>query len=373
MLSSRVEDTPWVDSFDLPSVFDPRLPLYKEWHDFVFFDRTNNLFGLLNFAVHGNPYDARRGYGAALAFLVDSAGKAHTAMKLIPLDDLTVSPFSPDFIGGGVSVSYRKDNSFSIEGTIEDISFDLDVPVVQPPVTMSQVGFDVLSRNRIDAGMLGAAGDMARIWDKWVELPRLTVTGSLSIGAASYELDTTTGYQDHEGGRFDWGTVAGWDTGVLLCDPKTKGEPEKVSFLFYRYGASGASSYGGVIVKASSGEERFFDSEKMTITRSGEFSGDRAYLPGVTRLLYPDYRPKIPETIIFSGAAGSDKVEITFTPKAVCTIVVASITDEAETTFNEMYCDASLDATIAGRRYQKTIPCWFESVRPRGSLNQDAP
>jgi len=60
----------WVDSFDLPSVFDHRGALYKEWHDFVFFDRRIGLFGLLNFAVLGNPHDEKRGYGAALTFLV---------------------------------------------------------------------------------------------------------------------------------------------------------------------------------------------------------------------------------------------------------------------------------------------------------------
>jgi hypothetical protein len=373
MFSSRVEDTPWLDSFDLPSVFDPRVPLYKEWHDFVFFDRANQLFALLNFAIHGNPYDARRGYGAALAFLVDSGMKAHAALELIPLDELRVSPYTPDFRGGNVDVSYRSDNSFSIKGRVDQISFDLHVPVVLPPVTMSQIGLEILARQRINEGMLGAAGEMASVWDKWVELPRLGVTGKVEVAGASYQVDTETGYQDHEGGRFDWGSVAGWDTGVLLCDPKVKGEPEKVSFLFYRYGPEGGSSYGGVIVKSPDGEEKFFDSEKMTVATSGEFAGERAYLPGVTRLLYPDYRPKIPETIVFSGSDSSDSVRITFTPKALCTIVVAGVEDESETTFNEMYCSASLDATVSGRTYAGTIPCWFESVRPRGRLARDAP
>ena len=373
MFSSRVEDTPWVDSFDLPSVFDPRLPLYKEWHDFVFFDRANKLFGLLNFAIHGNPYDARRGYGAVVAFLVDSGNKAHTALKLIPLSELKVSPYTPDFRGEGVDVSYLPDNSFSIKGSVDQISFDLRVPVVLPPVTMSQLGLEILARQRINEGMLGAAGEMASVWDKWVELPRLKVAGKIGIDGASYNVDTTTGYQDHEGGRFDWGSIAGWDTGVLLCDPKVVGEPEKVSFLFYKYGPSGESSYGGVIVKSPDGEEKFFDSEKMTIATAGEFTGERAYLPGVTRLLYPDYRPKIPETMVFSGSDSSDSFEVTFNPKAVCTIVVAGIADLSETTFNEMYCSASLKATVSGRTYQGTIPCWFESVRPRGRLVRDAP
>ncbi len=365
MFSSRVEDTPWLDSFDVPSLFDPRAPLYKEWHDFVFFDRGKQLFALLNFAIHGNPYDARRGYGAVLAFVVDPALKAHSALKLIPLGNLSVSPYTPDFAGDDVDVSYLSDNSFSIKGRIDQVSFDLRVPVVLPPVTMSQIGLEILARKRINAGMLGAAGAMASLWDKWVELPRLRVSGKMEVGKVSYDVETDTGYQDHEGGRFDWGSVKGWDTGVLLCDPKAGGEPEKVSFLFYRYGPSGESSYGGVIVKTPEGAEKFFESEKVKVSRSGEFKGERAYLPGVTRLLYPDYRPEVPETIVFSGSDSSESVEVTFTPKAVCTIVVAGTADLAETTFNEMYCSASLNTTVAGQTYSGTIPCWFESVRPR--------
>ncbi len=369
MLSSRLEDVPWADAFSLPSVFDPRLPLYKEWHDFVFFDRKSGVFGLLNFAVHGNPYDAKRGYGAALAFLVGPGGGIHTALKLIPLSELTVSPYNPDFIGHEVAVSYVGDDSFTIKGKIDDVSLDLKVPVILPPVTMNQIGLDILSKNQINLGMLGAATEMARIWDKWVELPRLSVVGKIRAQGKEYLFDTTTGYQDHEGGRFDWGTVAGWDTGVLLCDPASAGEPEKVSFLFYRYDPSGESSYGGIILKTAGGVERFFGSGKVTVTKSGEFSGERAYLPGVTRLLYPDYRPRVPATIVFSAVDSSDSLEITFTPRAVCTIVVAGVSDEAETTFNEMCCDALLKATIGGKTYDKLIPCWFESVKPRGRFD----
>jgi len=363
--SSRVEDVRWVDSFDLPSIFDPHSVLYKEWHDFVFFDRKRNVFGLLNFAIHGNPYDARRGYGAALAFLVAPSGKIHTGLKLIPLSELKVSPYTPDFVTKEVSVSYLNNNSFNIKGHIEGISLDLNLPVVLPPVTMNQIAFGILTRNRINLGMLEVANEMAQIWDKWVELPRLDVVGTIGIDGTNYSIDTTTGYQDHEGGRFEWGSVTGWDTGVLLCDPTNPGEPAKVSFLFYRYGPSGGSQYGGIIVKSPDGREKYFESQLVSIVKSGDYSGERAYVPGVTLLLYPDYRPKIPKTITFSASDHSDNIEITFSPRAVCTIVVAG-SDEAETTFNEMYCTTAFSATIGGEKFSGAIPCWFESVRPRG-------
>jgi hypothetical protein len=371
-MSSSVADVTWLDAFGIPSIFDGRLPPYKEWHDFAFFDRKTKLFALLNFGVHGNPYDARRGRGAALAFLVDPKGKIHTSMKLIPLSELRVSPYAPDFLGRGLAVRYsKKKSSFHIKGKICDVRLELNLPVVSPPVTLSQIAVDILTDSGITAGMKGAAGEVARFWDRWVELPRLEVVGEVGIGENDYPVKTNTGYQDHEGGRFDWGSTAGWDIGVLFCDPADQGEPAKVSFMFYRYGPSGESSYGGIIVRTSSGEERHFESERVRVTTSGEFSGERAFLPGVTRLLYPDYMPKVPVTMTYSASSLSDKVELTFTPKAVCTIVASNITGEGETTFNEMFCGASLRAVINGRAYRKTIPCWFESVRPRGRLTND--
>ena len=118
----------------------------------------------------------------------------------------------------------------------------------------------------------------------------------------------STGHQDHEGGRFDWGSVTGWDTGVLLSDPSNVGEPGKVSFLFYRYGPDGNSQYGGLILKTADGKERYFASDIMKVADSGEFAGPRGYLPGVTRALYPDYKPRIPETIAFSAADKGDSM-----------------------------------------------------------------
>ncbi|MGA2664236.1 MAG: hypothetical protein ABSF83_04765 [Nitrososphaerales archaeon] len=364
----------WVDSFDLPSVFDHRGALYKEWHDFVFFDRRIGLFGLLNFAVLGNPHDEKRGYGAALTFLVDPDGRAHASMKLIPLAELSVSPYSPDFLAGSVNVSYRPDRSFDIRGEIDGVSLDLNMPVVLPPVTMNQIGSDILARGGFTLGMFQVVGEMAQVWDKWVELPRLGVTGTVRVGGATYSIETQTGYQDHEGGRFDWGSLPGWDTGVLLCDPQQGGgEPAKVSFLFYRYGTSGESEYGGVIVRTPGGEEAYFGSGEVTITRSGEFSGERAYLPGVTRLLYPDYAPRVPATTTFSASGPSGSLRIVFTPRAVCTIVVPSASNDSETVFNEMYCTAELESRIGGTEYRGAIPCWFESVRPRGRVVKGDP
>jgi hypothetical protein len=364
-----IKDTKHIDAFNIPSIFNNRLALYKEWHDFVFYDRKNRIFGLLNFGIHGNPYDAKRGYGSVLSFFVDPRGRILTESKLIPLGKLQISAYNPDFLGEDVSVSYLKDNTFKIKGKIDKISFNLSLPVILPPVSSKEILFDVLGEHEtISIGMIRAADEMRKFWDNWVELPRLLYFGEVTLNGTVFPINTRTGYHDHEGGRFDWGTPWGWDTGVILCDPSNAKEPESARFLFYRYGPSNELSYGGFIVENKNGKKKYFGSEKIQITREGRFSGEHNIIPGVIRLLYPDYNPCVPERIIFSAVDGSDKLNIIFKPRAVCSVIPSSIDGTSDTELNEMFCSASISGNVGGKTYKKTIPCWFESVRPRGSV-----
>jgi hypothetical protein len=361
----RVEDTASVDAFALPSIFDKRVRLYQEWHDFVFFDRKTRIFGLLNFGVHGNPYDSKRGWGSVLSYVVDPAGKIFSEIKLIPISKLKISSYNPDFIGNAFSVTFLKDNSFEVKGKMEEISFDLSFRVALPPVTNKDIFIDVIQEQEPTVKMVLAAQEMNRQWDNWVELPRLLVNGKLKLNKKIYPIKTSQGYQDHEGGCFDVGTAWGWDTGVVLCDPSAVNEPEVADFLIYRYGPTDSFSYGGVFVETKNGKKDFFDSGNIQIVTKGKYDGNLSIMPAITRLLYPDYHPTIPKTTTYIAAKGSDKLEITFTPKAVCSIVNASLITDSEVVFNEMFCEANLSAQIRGDTYDCVIPCWFESVRPR--------
>lgn len=366
----RVEDTKHVDAFNIPSIFDDRLVFYKEWHDFVFYDRRRRVFGLLNFGVHGNPYDAKRGYGTVLSYFVDPQGRIFTEQKLIPLSKLHVSAYNPDFIGEDVTVTYLDDHSFKIQGTLDTITFDLNLPVDLPPNTNIGIVLDVLRLHpKVNLGMIHAAEEMARLWDNWVELPRLHSFGEVTLDGTAFSIDTRTGYHDHEGGRFDWSSPYGWDTGVILCDPLVKKEPKTARFLFYRYGPSDTTSYGGIIFETKNGNTKYFDTENLEISRTGKYSDEQRIVPGITRLLYPDYHPSIPGRISFSAIDNSDKLDIVFTPKAVCSVIAASIVGTAEMELNEIFCSATLKGSISGIGYDITLPCWFESARPRGSVN----
>lgn len=368
-----IEDTTYVDSFNLPSIFDDRLALYKEWHDFVFFDRSKSVFGLLNFGILGNPYDSKRGCGSSFIFFVDPMGRTFTEMKLIPLSNLQISSYSPDFISDKIVVSYLENNSFIIKGEIRNISFDLNIPVIQPPVSGIEIFLDVLcSHKKVSIGMIRAVDEMAKLWDNWVEIPRLFFSGEVTLNGSTFQINSRTGYHDHEGGRFDWGSTWGWDTGVILCDPQISEEPESIGFLFYRYGPSDNLSHGGIIVETENGNRKYFDSENIKITRTGRFSGEQKIIPGITRLLYPDYNPHIPERIVFTAIDDYNELNITLKPRAVCSIVNVSLSGTFETELNEMFCCATLSGIIDGQSYNKKIPCWFEVARPRGRVSNNA-
>ena len=368
----RVEDTASVDAFTLPSLFDVKARFYQEWHDFVFFDRKTGIFGLLNFGVHGNPYDSKRGWGSVLSYIVDPTQKIFSELKLIPMSQLHVSSFTPNFIGDNFSVAFLSNNSFDVVGKMEKTSFDLNFKVVSPPVTDKDIFMEVLKERTPNSKMLLAAQEMNRQWESWVELPRLFVKGKLKINKKTYSIKTNQGYQDHEGGCFDIGMTWGWDTGVIFCDPFAVDEPGRVDFLIYRYGPSDDFSYGGVFLETKDGKRQFFDNSKMKITSAGSYYGNLSIMPAITQILYPDYHPSIPKNRTFAAAKGGDKLEIIFTPKAVCSIVNTSIVNSSEIVFNEMFCEAHLTAKVAGNTYECALPCWYESVRPRKRVENHA-
>jgi hypothetical protein len=361
----RVEDTASVDAFTLPSLFDIKARFYQEWHDFVFFDRKTGIFGLLNFGIHGNPYDSKRGWGSVLSYIVDPSRKIFSELKLIPMSQLEVTSYSPNFIGDNFSVVLLKDNSFDVVGQMDQTSFNLNLKVVSPPVTDKDIFMEVLKEQNPNAKMFLAAQEMNRQWESWIELPRLFVEGKLKVDKKNYSIKTNQGYQDHEGGCFDIGMTWGWDTGVIFCDPTVVSEPEKVDFLIYRYGSTNDLAYGGIFLETKDGKRQFFDSAKMKIATTGNYDGNLNIMPAITQLLYPDYRPAIPKNKTFTTSRGTDKLEVIFTPKAVCSIVNTSIVNSSEVVFNEMFCEAYLRGIVGDSTYECVLPCWFESVRPR--------
>ena len=58
---ARINDSKYIDSFKLPTVFDNQKDSYKEWQHFNVFDNKTGLFALINYVVSGNIYNINKG------------------------------------------------------------------------------------------------------------------------------------------------------------------------------------------------------------------------------------------------------------------------------------------------------------------------
>ena len=125
-------------------------------------------------------------------------------------------------------------------------------------------------------------------------------------------------------------------------------------------------------LKLRIGKRQFFDSAKMKITATGDYDGNHEHNACNHTITISDYRPTIPKNRTFTASKGPDKLEVVFTPKAVCSIVNTSIINSSEVVFNEMFCEATLMGKIGGNTYECVLPCWFESVRPRKRVESNA-
>ncbi|MFW9845871.1 MAG: hypothetical protein ACFFD6_03935, partial [Candidatus Thorarchaeota archaeon] len=73
MYVAKREDLKYLDAFHPPTIFDDSIDLYKEWHHFVLYDDRNQLFGIMNFSITGNPYSFDKGFVTAIVVFVDDS------------------------------------------------------------------------------------------------------------------------------------------------------------------------------------------------------------------------------------------------------------------------------------------------------------
>ena len=99
------EDIPWFDCLNLPSLHDPEIDLYKEWHHFALFAPEAGALAMANACLLGNPYDPGRGTLVS-TILVNIGGRWHGDVESRGVEVLRASSRGPDLAGRGVRVSY---------------------------------------------------------------------------------------------------------------------------------------------------------------------------------------------------------------------------------------------------------------------------
>ena len=285
----------YYDSLNPPTLFDPKISLYKEWHHFNLFDAKNKIFGLFNFAIDGNPYDKNKRILTKNIIIRDGKGKYYTNIEAIQSDSFNISHLYPDLGYDDVSITYH-DGLYNVDFVMNTmpISGKLKFQVACDPISTITKPFG--------SGYLG-----------WTAIPRVRINGNLTINEINYKIKNALGYHDHDWGRFKWGERVGW-IWALFLENKYNG----ITFLIdVRTNGIGGKQFEKFFYIYKNGKiDKMFSGADINIKLHGNFNGKKITIPGIERLLHPEISSEIPAKIIFEAQIKSnkEKISIEYTP-----------------------------------------------------------
>src|SRR5688572_3775083 len=194
---ARIKDSKSIDSFRLPTVFDPQIDSYKEWQHFNVFDNKTGLFALINYVISGNIYNISKGVVAKVALIRDPEGLIYSAIEPHNTKKLNISYLGPDIQFNGASIIY-KNYSYRVSLIMDTIPIkaDLNFKIASQPLTSMTKPFG--------SGFLG-----------WSAFCKMIVNGSITIKDTEYTIKNSYGYHDHDWGRYSWGENVGWEWGIF--------------------------------------------------------------------------------------------------------------------------------------------------------------
>jgi hypothetical protein len=307
----------------LPGSGDPLGTIYKEWLHLNFFDHATGVTGLLNTSIHGHPRDRRAiAMGIALAHLpgqrwywhadIQSASAVALGWSSIAMPTMALAAELPD---GQVAASVAGD--------------EITARISARPAALP---FDVPSRLPFGSG-----------WISWSVVPRLRLSGALTVGPHEIDLARTSGYHDRNWGRWRWGDDIGWNWAALLA-------PEPSPVIVISRATDRAHLRGGWLVSVLPGQRRIQFHDSMVTSRwSGRFNGTMPRLPGAMAALQSGRRrPELPERVVMAVGDESSRLEIEFVTRAAAQIIAPEPTARGYTFIHELAGEFQSAGMIAG-------------------------
>src|SRR5947208_9514530 len=188
------------DRIRSPSAVDLTAGSFKDWLHVNIFDFARGHVALVNVSLHGDPHDPRSLAAAALLLgdlergwaphvEVLGAGEAEVGFDRVAVGEIASIALDP--ASGGLAVHARSPGG--------RVRLDLAAFTAAPPIIAERP-------TRFGSG-----------WLAWRAIPRLNVTGWLSVDDVMRPGDETVMYHDHNWGRWHWGDDAGWEWAAFLA------------------------------------------------------------------------------------------------------------------------------------------------------------
>jgi hypothetical protein len=328
----------------------PRTPGYKEWHHFIVYAPGLRL--LVNFNLTEPRHDGARRR---------SAQGQPLAGRLIMIAETTewcgdLEAFAPSDVAvvpGGLSARFGEnamwfeDGAYNVRAKLanQPLAANLKLTPVTEPILSSHI-------------QLVPGHELS-----WLILPRLKVSGSVSLGGRHVNLKGGLAYHDHNWGHFDWGDDFAWEWGSMV--PRRASNPWTA--VYVRMANRSRTSVGtqGLFVWDGERHCRFFRDEDLQVTLEGRQSMTVLHkVPHIMGLLAPGTCTDVPQRLVAFGDVGGDQVLMTFNTLNVSQVVIPDETNtNSVTLLNEATGSLDLTGTIGGRSVEMEGSGVFEFIR----------
>jgi hypothetical protein len=313
------------DRLRAPSAVDLAAAAYKDWLHVNVFDFARGRVSLVNVSLHGDPVDPRSlAAGAVLLGDVEEgwvqrvevigAAEATAGRDEIAIED--VAAILLDDAGGGVGVHGRLPGD---RGGFDLAAFPSAAPVVAEAATPFGSG-----------------------WIAWRAVPRMTVTGWVSVDGEEARVDEMAAYHDHNWGRWYWGDDAGWEWGAFLS-------ADGCAFVSTRP-TDRAHRTGGTALRAVvGGRARSFHPRTVEARLGGTLREPASRGPGAMAALHScRAHPQLPSRVRVVADDGYDRVELEASLAHAAQIVVAEPARPGYGFIHELVGEFRYRARIAG-------------------------
>jgi hypothetical protein len=310
---------------------------YKEWMHVDVLDHASGCIAVVNASSHGGASARQTFAGAVLLHVPGRGWIGGLETSDAPAGQAGLSTIS----AGGVAVAYERSHGRLLA------SASLRTPPVELQIEAAATAkpFDVWERIPFGSG-----------WISWSVMPRLSMTGTLTVQDIALDLRSATCYHDRNWGRWRWSTDARWDWGVLAA---ADGGP---LIVFTRDTTRHGDILAGPIVLIDTiAGRRIFGDASVTMRFAGELPPPRLRLPGALAALHQDRRrPPLPARVELRCEDGFDVVEVEIDLESACQLITSEVSGTGYGFIHEIAGTFAMTARLRGERLEAAGLAVFE-------------
>ncbi len=318
---------------------------HKEWQHFVVL--TDSVDLLVNFSVSDDVRpQAPPGAELPRLVLVVNDGEWDGDVETFAAAETRV-------VGGRIDFTFAHNRL-----VFEDGSFHISVRLRERPVSLDLRLTPVTEPAYIPSIPMLEGPPL-----HWTVVPRLLVTGTITVNGRRHELDRAPAYHDHNWGHFYWGHNISWDWSfVLPADPTN---PWSLTFLRLTDRIRSVALAQDILVwRGERMVEVFREREVELQPANSHLEAQQVFkVPRTMALLAPELTADIPAGFTARGRNWRDWIECSCTPYAISQVLIPSETDLGVTIFNEVNARSTVRGCIAGEDFSFSGRSIMEFIR----------